>query len=241
MVLTRPTSLPRESPGRSRTGRKGFSLIEVVLVVVLLSALAALAVPMFDSMLSKASAESISQQIAAAIKEAGAEAASKGEAILVALEHEESKGWALTAERFPITTAPLLDSRGLAVQPRESRVLIRFSRDTEFLSGTTGPVAANVIDSPLHVCMLWPSGGALPLADVVVRAGGERGLRLRVGALTGQCRVLEDEPRPDSTAADDRSSQRVDPDGAHVQDTGPGTDSAAFSPLRVGPPSREAR
>ena len=189
------------SPRRAAAPR-GFSLIEIMLVLVLLAALTALAVPTFDSMLGGATFSETTRQVAAAIDEAGADAQVRGVALDVNAVRSASGGWSLVAS--PLTLAggdqDLMEKAEVPrATPAPRRTLIRLPDGFEFQAPTEGsdepaesasqtrePAAAG---EKLPVCVLWPTGEATPLGELQIRDRNGAWATFAVSALTGRCRV----------------------------------------------------
>ena len=167
---------------RERGGRSGFTLVEILVVIVVIVLLAGMMIPVFDSGLGRARTKGALNRAQSMMNLASSMAASEGQTIRFNVETEEGRFW-LSIEEAP------LENPGQFV-PLKMSDLSSYRLDEEISITAWRVDGVDPEEERDPYIEFYPEGTAEKAAIVFESAGGEE-FTILVSKLTSRVRVRD--------------------------------------------------
>ncbi len=173
----------------------GFTLIEMMLALVLIAALAALMVPSFDAMVASVTPREVADLVVASVHEAGVDAERRGQALRVVARPDAAGTWSVHTQVLPMHE----EAEGAAgatpadanETTNEQSVLEKDRRVAVLPKGYSFAAARAESDAAeVAICVLWPNGEATGEAGVTLVAPDGRVAAVSVRTLTATCVIV---------------------------------------------------
>ncbi|MBS0196897.1 MAG: prepilin-type N-terminal cleavage/methylation domain-containing protein [Planctomycetes bacterium] len=170
----------------------GFTLIEMMLALVLIAALAALMVPSFDAMVASVTPREVADLVVASVHEGGVDAERRGEALRVVARPDAAGTWSVYTQVLPLheaaegaAAAQSADANGATTDPNLTRKERRVAVLPKGYSFAAPRAEADVAE--IGICVLWPNGEATGEAGITLVAPDGRVAAVSVRTLTARC------------------------------------------------------
>ena len=168
---------PRRSPPAG--GRGGFTLVELMVVVVIVGLMVGFAATRLDFMVPKYRLRGAAREVAGLFKQARSRAVGMGKDVYVELDLPRGHYWILVAFPKPAEPGEAVDPNALEYQPMQQQVLPEGVRFVDVIQG-----AKDRVESGRARLKVTPFGSSTHMI-VNLKNTDDREMALRMNGLTG--------------------------------------------------------
>jgi prepilin-type N-terminal cleavage/methylation domain-containing protein len=160
-------------------GRGGFTLVELMIVVVIVGLMAGLAVTRMDFLVPKYRLRGAAREVAGAFKQARSRAVGTGKDVYVELDLPRGQYWILVAFPKPAEPGEAVDPKALEYQPMQQQTLPDGVRFVDAIQG-----AKDRVETGRARLKVSPFGSSMHMI-VNLKNTDDREMALRMNGLTG--------------------------------------------------------